>query len=185
MHDIMIDIETLGTAPNGAIVSIGAVQFDMETGETGLWYSEAVSLKSSVNAGLTMDPETVLWWLKQDPAAVEAWRKDSHSLLNCLRALDTFFGQCRTPGPPLLVWANAPTFDLAILRTAHEKVGLAVPWHFSNERCIRTLVQLSRDFGYDPKSVPREKGNLAHDALDDCYYQIQYCVAAWNCIRRS
>lgn len=35
MNDISFDLETLGTAPNALILSIGAVQFDRKTGELG------------------------------------------------------------------------------------------------------------------------------------------------------
>ena len=37
--DIMLDLETMGTGPNAAIVAIGAVAFDLQAGTIGdHWY---------------------------------------------------------------------------------------------------------------------------------------------------
>ncbi len=33
--DIMLDLETMGTGPNAAIVAIGAVAFDLQAGTIG------------------------------------------------------------------------------------------------------------------------------------------------------
>ena len=35
MKHVMIDIETMGNMSHSAIVSVGAVRFDLETGEIG------------------------------------------------------------------------------------------------------------------------------------------------------
>ena len=41
---LMVDIETMGNQSNSAIVSIGAVEFNMATGETGKEFYTNVSL---------------------------------------------------------------------------------------------------------------------------------------------
>ncbi len=57
MIEFMVDLETMGIGPNAAIVAIGAVAMDTDklvlTGEE---FYEVVSLQSSVDAGLVIDP---------------------------------------------------------------------------------------------------------------------------------
>jgi hypothetical protein len=69
MRDLMLDLETMGTSPNAAIVAIGAVKFDPGTGELGGRFYQVVDLASSVAAGCVIDPDTVLWWMRQSPEA--------------------------------------------------------------------------------------------------------------------
>jgi len=64
---VMIDIETLGTEPGCAILSIGAVHFTAAgRGET---LYRNIDRASCEDAGLEIDEETVKWWSEQDEAA--------------------------------------------------------------------------------------------------------------------
>ena len=68
MSRIMVDLETLGTAPGSVILSIGAVRFDVEKGLLDEFYVN-IDVESSQRLGLTIDGDTVMWWLKQSDAA--------------------------------------------------------------------------------------------------------------------
>jgi len=57
MTDIMLDLETMGTSPTSAIVSIGAVKFSPEGGVTDDFYAR-IHLPDAVDSGLTLDPAT-------------------------------------------------------------------------------------------------------------------------------
>ncbi len=48
---LMLDIETMGNESYSAITSIGAVEFDIETGETGDEFYVVVGLQSCLDAG--------------------------------------------------------------------------------------------------------------------------------------
>lgn len=65
---IMVDLETLGTAPGSVILSIGAVRFDVEEGLLDEFYVN-IDVESSQRLGLTIDGATVMWWMKQSDAA--------------------------------------------------------------------------------------------------------------------
>lgn len=67
--DVMIDIETMGKGTYPAIVSIGAVEFDLFGTKYGRTFYKRISLESSQKAGLVIEAETVLWWLSQSDAA--------------------------------------------------------------------------------------------------------------------
>lgn len=182
MRDLMIDIETMGKSPNGAIIAIGAVFFDIRTGETKGRFSLPVDLESAQELGMEIDASTVLWWFNQSVQAISMWNtKQNVTLQVALEEFIAWYG--RNAQNKTSVWANAPTFDLDIMRNAFRLANLGTPWHFKQERCVRTLVQLARDMGYNPRMEPRN--SLAHSAIDDCEYQIQYCCKAWSFIMKG
>jgi len=53
---VMLDIETLGVSPGCVILSLSAVEFDINTGELGESFNMGIDIKSCVDAGLTIDP---------------------------------------------------------------------------------------------------------------------------------
>lgn len=165
---VMVDIETMGTSSDSAIISIGAVEFDINTGDTGRDFYRNVSLESSMSNGLKVDASTIIWWMDQSDEARLSLRGDSVSLEKALMDLTDFFPKgCN-------VWANPPSFDLVILKNAYSIIGHKAPWNFRNERCLRTLSSMAKEIKV------KHSPNVAHNALSDCYYQIRYCVETWN-----
>ena len=82
---IMVDLETMGTAPGSAIVSLGAVAFDPVAGTLGEEFYRVITLGSCQRAGLTIDAGTIGWWLQQsDSARAELVRDDAVALPNVL-----------------------------------------------------------------------------------------------------
>ena len=172
MKHIMCDIETMGTKPGSAIISIGACQFDLITGQTGKEFYINIDLKSCQENGFSIDASTVLWWMNQSDEAreslkscqigIEAAIESFHSWMEDIKA-----NECQ-------VWANSPSFDLNLLEFAFNKFGLNQPWFYWNERDCRTLVSLA------PEIKKSMVNDLTHDALSDCKYQIKYCSAIYN-----
>lgn len=183
MRDLMIDLETMGLSPDGAIVSIGALYFDLHTGETGHCFEMPVNLESAVRLGMTIYPSTVNWWFGQSKAAVDGWRTpQAVDIQTALNEFSAWVGRHSIAGPrsSSRVWANAPAFDLSILRTAFDLAKMSTPWHFKQERCVRTIADLGRDV-MEGRPVGKSRG-VAHNALDDCRYQVEYCHAAWKAL---
>jgi len=172
-NDIMIDIETMGNGSNSAIVSIGAVKFDMTSGETGDTFYQKVDLQSCIDIGLTVKASTIMWWLDQNEEARKELTKGEH--VSITYALNLFSDYCNTKN---LIWGNSPRFDLGIMHDAYRAIKKEIPWNFRNERDVRTLV------GFEPdiKQNYVYKG-YAHNALDDCYNQIEYCNLTYKKIR--
>jgi len=69
---LMIDLETMGSKSFASIVSIGAVEFNIKTGETGREFYRNIDLRSCQSLGLEIDADTVYWWLKQSKEAKES-----------------------------------------------------------------------------------------------------------------
>lgn len=167
---LMLDIETMGSESYSAILSIGALEFDIETGNTGKEFYVNVDLQSCMDLGLTVNASTILWWLNRNEQA----RKDltERTTLPVQKALLEFAQFC---DEDYQIWGNSPRFDCGILQNAYNKLGIPIPWDFRKERCVRTIVS----FRPDIKENWQPLGTL-HNALDDCYYQVGYCNAIWN-----
>jgi len=151
----MIDIETLGREPGCSIVSIGCCRFDArEVGET---FGSSVSLTSCQDHGLEIDAETLEWWLSQSSEAREQLL-GGDDLPEVLRELNQFLADTDE------VWANSPSFDLAILEAAFNACGTSAPWEFYEERDFRTIKNLAISHGI-------EQDGIEHDAVDDAVHQ--------------
>lgn len=128
MTHIMIDLETMGSAPTAAITSIGAVLFDPYGNWIGDAFHTHVSLESCLLNGLTMDASTVLWWLGQSEAARKTLvdgQPGASNLREALHALTCFMPFGVTP------WCNGASFDFAILNNAYRAIKHPVPpWEY-------------------------------------------------------
>lgn len=170
----MVDIETLGTTSYSSILSIGAVEFDILTGETGKTFDLKIDIQSCVDAGLKLNPATIMWWMKQsDDARTKVFGKEGDPKKFTLEmALKSFNAFCHKE---YQVWGNSARFDLGLLENAYNAVNLPVPWDFRKERCLRTLIS----FAPEVKTAIPFTGT-AHDAVDDCLHQIKQASAVWN-----
>lgn len=175
---VMIDLETMGTAPGSAIISIGAVKFIPETGEIGPeTFYRNISLTSCLLAGLTIDAGTLAWWRDQSSEAKLALDDGG---CTSLRAALAEFAQYLTSnahgedtGTPV-VWCKGADFDFPLLAAAYRALDIPLPWKFWNARCARTLFNVCRDqFGY---VLPKVQGT-AHNALDDARHQAEQVAA--------
>lgn len=170
MH-VMIDLETMGTTPDAPIVAIGACRFD----EAGALYGgnpynsfyRKVSLQSAVDSGAYMDPETVIWWLQQEPDAQREIVSGEASLSDVLRDFAEWLGRDEVLG----VWGNGAAFDNVILAQSYRRVGQDVPWPFHLDRCYRTVKNFS--------DVPMDRQGTHHNALDDAISQARHLVQIW------
>ena len=162
----MLDIETMSTAQDAVIVSIGAVRFDMATGEVdGSTYIK-VDKQSCINYGLRVDSSTVDWWFKQNKEAQEQFltTEDRIPLYDALLKLSWFINRQD------YVWGNGINFDCAILRNAYKVCEIPLPWDHFKERDVRTLVHFKPEI----KDSLKFEG-AKHHPIADCLHQIKYC----------
>ena len=173
--DLMLDVECAGLPPTGALLSIGAVFFDLHTCTLGPMFNHTIHLASSVKHGGTIDPCTVLWWLRQGDDARKAVAYGGKPLDLVLTEFSNWIAQaCRHED--VRPWGNGASFDLTIVGGAYKRLGLQTPWHFTNERCFRTVRNLHPTVEYDPDA----KGEGAHNALTDAVFQVEHLFAIKN-----
>jgi hypothetical protein len=164
----MIDIETLGTTPGSLILSVGAVCFDQRGVHHDKKAEWVIDPASCTAVGLTIDPATVAWWMKQSDVARSAvfpltTRGLNLALIELAAAFEMWGGE--------QVWCHGATFDVPLLDAAYRATMLKAPWKFWNVRCTRTLYELA-DVQPD-----RTKGTH-HNALDDAIAQAEAAVLA-------
>lgn len=162
MKHVMVDLETLGNGSNAAIISIGAVAFDRTNG-LGTTFCMNVDPQSCVDVGMKMDVSTVMWWMQQSDAARNVFTVKGAPIEVVLNEFKTWYpqGAC--------LWGNGATFDNVILSNAFNAVGLSRPWHFTKDRCYRSLKALRPDISH-PRS------GIYHHALDDAKYQAEHAI---------
>lgn len=172
MKRVMIDLETLGTAPGCVVLSIGAVEFD-DDGAGPEVMTCVINKADSLRRGLAVDPNTEAWWEKQSEEArcVLAMADDpalSRSLVYALGMFEDYL--VRRGGPDgVEVWGNGADFDNAILAACYRAVGLEAPWKFWNNRCYRTLKALHPE-------IKLERVGTYHNALDDAVTQAEHAT---------
>lgn len=167
MNNVMLDLETLSTDPDGFICAIGAVAFDAnDVGDT--FYAV---VKSPEGNG-RIDAATVFWWLSQSKEAQNAFRDDNPQLYpNISQALIDFTLWCNLHRVKF-VWGNGAAFDNVMLSQAYRRTGLKQPWPFWGDMCYRTIKNLHGR----PGNTPTREGTH-HNALDDAAYQAQHLIA--------
>src|ERR1700744_6587577 len=138
--NVMLDLETLGTDPGCVILSIGAVRFD--GGGVYSKFYQTIDPKSAQLIGLSIDANTVIWWLQQEEAARQALSgSPGVNISSALLDFSQFFGHhsnCK-------IWGNGASFDNAILSAAYKAAGLIPPYRSRDERCYLTIKNLHKD----------------------------------------
>lgn len=183
---VSIDLETLGTRFTAAVLAIGAVQFDPSTGAIGQTFYREIDLASAIKSG-TISAQTLQWWMTHPNAkeARERLFKNKEEKVSLATALDALATWIRGLGSPC-VWGNGATFDISILEHAYLKgaVGLSEPWHYTNIRDMRTIVDVARYFEWLPSKQVGQVGT-SHNALDDATFQAKVISACWQQLRKG
>lgn len=158
-NQVMIDIETLSTRPNAVILTIGAVKFDpFSLQEPGPGFYCRVEIDSQDRH---VCEDTMSWWAQQNPQ-VQQEAFNEHDRLPLAQALQDLSRFCDSQQG---YWSHGVVFDMGILEDAYVSLGLRawIPWSYTLVRDCRTVLKIS--------STPVERGDQAHNALVDCWYQ--------------
>jgi hypothetical protein len=154
---LMIDLETMATGPSATVLTLGAVTFN----PWGNGYSDKLYFRVDIDdqdaLGREVDPNTLDWWSKQDPAIMEeAFSPDDRiPLKEAVDRFHKFAWGCDT------FWSHGATFDLVIMENLYRQLGKPLPWNFWQLRCTRTLF----DLGWDPDMPKANKHNALEDAI--------------------
>ena len=165
MHnsDVMLDLETLATSPDAAVLSIGAVKFDpfgdeLNNPKMDKFYLR-VDLDSCDRLGLVTSDSTIAWWAQQSQEAQdEAFNPEGRvDIVDAMNQLYKFCWGAKR------VWSNGAGFDVVIMEHIFRKINKAYPWSYWAVRDCRTIY----DLGIDAHRPPV----LKHHALEDAWNQ--------------
>jgi hypothetical protein len=188
--DVMVDVETLSKRPGAAILSIGAARFNPHEGLVHPSKSAHMQGKSqfylvinnldSSNRGFSADPDTMRWWKKQAiwPELSMAIMSSDVTVVQAAKRFVEFLDQSHAGGG-VKVWANSPSFDIAILRAMCKVVDVDLPIQYRNEMDYRTIMELAYPHRQDRPDRPLELNQLPlHHALGDAVSQANDIVKA-------
>ena len=165
-RDIMVDLETLATSPNAAVLTIAGIRFNFSRDYRSInspyeldYFYCRVDTESQPNRHI--DDETVAWWANQDEdVKIEAFSpEDRLSLQDAMLAFNHWASGADR------YWANGAAFDFPILDTCNAELGFTSPWKYWQAMDARTVYKLC--------PVHFSPTQLKHHALYDCLNQIQ------------
>ena len=173
--NVMIDLETLSTHKDAAIIEIGAVEFNKYTGEVGEKFNVIIKPSDWCKNDRHVDGETIQWWFKQTNDARKRFtQKDAEylTLKHALEKLRYYIMDCDTPDDDkhVVVWGNGATMDIAILESAYNYFDIQIPWKYWAVNDVRTIVDLNPSI----KQTTKFESGIKHSAIFDCLYQIKY-----------
>jgi len=156
---MMLDMETMAVSPNAVVLSLGAVHFNPYGNGYGDKIYFKIDLDDQDKLNREIDPNTLEWWGKQDPAIMEeAFSEEGRIPL--VDAMDQFHKFARGCSA---FWSHGATFDLVIIENIYRQLGKNLPWQYWQLRDTRTLF----DLGFNPDMPQGSK----HDALQDAIRQ--------------
>lgn len=169
MQDTSFDFETLSLRPDAAILSLGAVRFDRNTGELGPEFYRVVEIEGHI------DPSTLMWWSNQSEAARKAvfgYEVDRVTLSEALRDFADFTADA------LWLWSRGGK-DAEWLENACARTGVAPVakfWQFCDQRTVTNL--------FSHLNFPETEGT-AHNALADAKRQATHLCQVFSHLRAT
>lgn len=159
---VMIDLETLSTENDAAIIGIGVVEFNLER----ILKERRWLIDPRLASGRRED-STLTWWKEQKGSTVaDVWSgRDRETLvfLELAQFLDPLF-------ETHWIWAGPSTFDLSILKTRYRSAGITYPINWRNERDLTTLSRVAQELKIDYSGEAFDDF-VAHDPLSDSIKQ--------------
>jgi len=187
--DIMVDLETLGTTSDCTVFQIGAVAFDIWTGE--IINTLDISSDITKDKDFRVDPETLMWWLKTDKELLFNILENNNSI-DSYDMFDYFKWwtlSLKNSGlTNIYLWGNGILFDNKIIQDKMEQYKLDYPIHYRNDRDLRTVIDLTANKLGITEDELKEKFNddnlTKHNGLDDAKFQVKMLVYCWNVLTK-
>ena len=185
--DVMLDLETLDNTNSPAIIQIAAVSFNLEDGECGKEFNVLINPKSCLDIGLTINGETVGWWLSQEKTVIEkVFINSITNGLNITDALDSFssfLNSLKTNENDIIhLWGNGTLADGKWIESAYLATKKKMVWKYSSHEDVRTLVSLGKRILKRDLKEETDFVGEKHNAIDDCKHQIKYCHNIYKAI---
>lgn len=178
MTHVMVDLETLSTAPNARIIAIGAVKFEPGEGVYDNYYQAIKTPRLEDldqidwidDDGFHVSKASLQWWKEQTDRAQMVFIDPN--AIPIADALDSFtkWVTSEEPADKIRLWGNGASFDNVILASAYRLCNKEQPWRFWNDRCYRTVKNMY-------PMIPTQRLGTHHNALDDAATQATHLVA--------
>ena len=172
--NIVLDLETLGTSEDSAIIQIGCSIpfFDRCNVPLGLPCDFEVTIAyedclDMVELGvLSQEESTMKWWNEQDPKTKMLVFSGQDSYSSALDQLEFWLDSIKSGGAVVAIWGNGSDFDNRLLSYTVHALNYKPMWNFRNNRDLRTLKAL-----FPISDLTPEVGEIEHTALGDARYE--------------
>lgn len=173
---LMVDLETVSTEDNAGIISMAAVPFAFPIHIEPFYM--LIDFTSLEPKGFHLSQSTLDWWQKQ-PATTRTEAFSGVEDVAIVLAKFKDWVDSISDNTRLHIWGNGATFDNVILRNALDRVGVPVPWRYTEDRCYRTLKNL-----FPSVKAPPLVGEK-HNALYDATFQAAHAQQIFNFMERK
>jgi hypothetical protein len=177
MINITLDLETLSTETNAAIIQIGACVITSDRRKVPLGISCEFEgtiryedcLKYVKSGMLHQSEDTMQWWDKQDRKVQTYVFSGQNSYIDVLSNFATWISTLSADKSEIAVWGNGSDFDNRILTHSLDAFGLHGVWSYRGNRDLRTLCAIHPLVEPLPWSEVRH--GIKHTALADARYE--------------
>lgn len=182
MAHIMVDLETCGTTPDAAVLSIGACYFDPhgtladDIGPGAGAFYRVIKLSGQQRV---IDADTIQWWMQQSrEARAEVFPPKTGVPGLPIGAAMKQFVEDFLPRDcsDLKMWSQGASFDIVIIEDILRQYKQLIPWRFWNHRDTRTAYDIA---GYQPPKA----ATVAHVAWRDAVQQARQVQAAYAAVK--
>lgn len=175
---IVVDLETLDTAPSAHILTVALVLVDIDAPIDSPAFGRKLFTAEVYRKqpGRTVSLDTQDWWEQQSQTARDIAFAHSapESIGDVMRHLADWLQE-----NPYPIWGNGADFDNAILSHAFNVEGLK--WPYYRNRCLRTLRGVVKDLGYPLPPLTFE--GIKHVAIDDALYEAKELALLMTAIK--
>jgi hypothetical protein len=173
--DIVVDLETLGTAEDAAILQIGCKIPPFSHRKLPLpienKFEATIAYEKAINSEFSKDADTLDWWEKQSIEARKSVFSGQDSYEDAFEKLRDWMLSIKAQGFHIRLWGNGPEFDNRILDYALRCYNIKELWNFRDNHSMRTA-QL---FFPQTKKWLETMGAkyIKHTALGDASYEAE------------
>ena len=167
---LMVDIEALDPKTGGIIVSVGAVVFNIDTGEVvdaKEWEIKVVEQEQKYNR--TISARCLLWWMQQSEGCLATLKKKDSERIG-VREFVFEFKEFVTKHNMERAWCKGMNFDYDLIEELFKAVGQRWPIKKSKYRDCRVYYDYGKKLDLLPKKIDRKD---AHTALGDALFQVK------------
>lgn len=149
-------------------------------------FQKNIDLNSCLDAGLTVNGETMMWWLNQGQDARDSLTDPAPEKLP--KVLNDFtnwywkhYNERLNKSFEIYPWSHGATFDLPFLNLAFKAIKRRQPWKFRNARDTRTLFELA----FNGNKASFEGFGTKHNALHDSLSQVIWVQEAYRVLGKN
>ena len=177
--NIALDLETLSTREDAAIIQIGACipTFDRKYVPLGLSceFETTIRFEDCIDPkyNFHLDPNIMEWWEKQNPKVRAYVFSGQNTYPDAFHQFKFWIDSIKSGGADVAIWGNGSDFDNKLLSYSLDSLGFHGVWSFRNNRDLRTLKAMHPvDIAEDPIH------EVKHTAIGDARYEARLLNAA-------